>query len=355
MKRLPSPNVDPVVAYTACVSSISDANLNHLFSQKSALMGALAKHYQRRAVAGSLHFYRPCKWANPEQTVLNTLTKQQFVGLYSNISKQKASHPARIFYDQIRSSELICPYCRFGHVSTLDHFLPKAYYPYFSVLPTNLVPSCADCNTSKSSSVLNASNSIPHPYYAAKNIESDQWLYATIISGTPLGVNFSVSPPSSWSNQQKHQIHNYFSSFKLDRRLATQASAELSDFIDSISTQNLNKESTLFLIKSNLATDRKNYWKTALYQALLLHFSDSKPCPVCNGEGKFISTPCPECKGSAKILLPCPSDEELIASNINVDCILCDRLNNAGCQACGGRNMISREKALQLHKDHSSI
>ncbi|TGA97710.1 hypothetical protein E4665_11460 [Sporolactobacillus shoreae] len=42
-----------------------------------------------------------------------------------------------------------CPYCGQKKVSTLDHFLPKSVYTPLIVTPTNLVPSCKDCNTEK--------------------------------------------------------------------------------------------------------------------------------------------------------------------------------------------------------------
>ena len=53
----------------------------------------------------------------------------------------------------------VCPYCNRGYISSrggdvsgaqLDHFFPKADYPFFALSLYNLVPSCGDCNRVKS-------------------------------------------------------------------------------------------------------------------------------------------------------------------------------------------------------------
>jgi len=40
----------------------------------------------------------------------------------------------------------MCPMCAERTASVLDHYLPRAAYPEFSILPINLVPVCWDCN-----------------------------------------------------------------------------------------------------------------------------------------------------------------------------------------------------------------
>jgi len=46
--------------------------------------------------------------------------------------------------DEVLSSARFdaCPYCNFTSVDTIDHALPRAVYPEYSVLVQNLVPSC---------------------------------------------------------------------------------------------------------------------------------------------------------------------------------------------------------------------
>jgi hypothetical protein len=56
--------------------------------------------------------------------------------------------PARTIYDSLlNSAKEKCPFCGgIGTPRNLDHFLPKAHFPQFSVLPRNLIPACRDCN-----------------------------------------------------------------------------------------------------------------------------------------------------------------------------------------------------------------
>lgn len=42
-----------------------------------------------------------------------------------------------------------CPYCGFGEVRDLDHYLPRSVYGELSIYPNNLVPSCGPCNNAK--------------------------------------------------------------------------------------------------------------------------------------------------------------------------------------------------------------
>lgn len=46
-----------------------------------------------------------------------------------------------------------CPYCGLSKNITVDHYLPRSHraFPHFSFLSLNLVPSCSDCQSSKSS------------------------------------------------------------------------------------------------------------------------------------------------------------------------------------------------------------
>jgi hypothetical protein len=70
----------------------------------------------------------------------------------------------------------VCPYCNaqntiltnkdFGNEILkfqFDHFFPKSEFPYLSISLYNLIPSCANCNITKSSKSLNL-NEHYHPY-----------------------------------------------------------------------------------------------------------------------------------------------------------------------------------------------
>lgn len=50
-----------------------------------------------------------------------------------------------------RSRLRSCPYCGRGGLGTMDHYLPKEHFSWFSVYSWNLVPSCQECQNVKGS------------------------------------------------------------------------------------------------------------------------------------------------------------------------------------------------------------
>lgn len=55
-----------------------------------------------------------------------------------------------------------------GILYQFDHYFSKSKYPFLSLSMFNLIPSCSNCNTAKSKSEFNLSNSI-HPYWGDMN------------------------------------------------------------------------------------------------------------------------------------------------------------------------------------------
>ncbi|WP_016832114.1 hypothetical protein [Herbaspirillum lusitanum] len=99
----------------------------------------------------------------------NTLKIIEKCFSYDKFSDKKASWNA---YELVSSHNIrICPYCHSHHINyhldasaktqkeqyvfrpPLDHFLPKSRYPYLAVSLHNLIPSCAQCNSSIKSDV----------------------------------------------------------------------------------------------------------------------------------------------------------------------------------------------------------
>lgn len=93
-------------------------------------------------------------------------------------------------YALVRAHNLrICPYCHAHHINyyinslastpaeqyrirpPLDHFLPKSLYPYLAVSLHNLVPSCAQCNSSIKSSDDPLSSGITNPHDASTTLD----------------------------------------------------------------------------------------------------------------------------------------------------------------------------------------
>lgn len=271
MKRLPRPNFSPGDIYASCVSGVSGADLAIRFNVATADILALAQLYENRASSNELYLFPSSPWGHGAALTLGELTKDELTSLYTN-QMAKSGQPARSYYDRIKSLAPLgkCPYCGFGQVSTLDHFLSKSRYPSFSVLPINLIPACTDCNKGKGAEVLDAQNQIPHPYFEGVSIETDTWLYASVQETMPATAMFLVNPPNSWSVELARRVINYAHDLKLTSRFAIEAASELaslSDFLSQLVTNQRIGE-YLGMIAQVERDNRRNSWKAALYQAL---------------------------------------------------------------------------------------
>lgn len=272
MKRLPKPDLGANEVYESCVGGVTDGEAVARFQSATDEMLQLAQQYDVRAAANQLHLFPASGWSQNEQVVVGSVTKGDLTKLYTD-HMAKRNQPARSYYDRLALHAPLgkCPYCGFGQVSTLDHFLSKARYPLFSVLPINLVPSCLDCNHGKGSGVLDASNQIPHPYYEAPPIETDKWLFASVKQTIPASVRYFIATPIGWPNAMATRVENFFRDFRLASRFAVEAASELislSDYLPLLGNGDLI--GTHLQQIANLEGSRqKNSWKAALYEALV--------------------------------------------------------------------------------------
>jgi hypothetical protein len=259
------------VVYTSCVSGVPATDLATRFNAATADILDLAHSYEIRAAANELYLFPSSPWGGGTELTLGELTKDELTSLYTD-HMVKRNQPARSYYDRIKSLAPLgkCPYCGFGQVSTLDHFLSKARYPSFSVLPVNLIPTCADCNKEKVAGVLDAENQMPHPYFEVLSIETDTWLYAIVKETTPATAMFLVRPPNHWSVELARRVITYVRDLKLTSRFAIEADSELSalsDFLGQLETSQ-RIGNYLELMTQTERSHRRNSWKAALYEAL---------------------------------------------------------------------------------------
>lgn len=265
------PDIDPGEIYASCVSEVPAADLAARFTAVTADVLALAKLYDDRANTNELQLFPSRPWGGGEALVLGELTKDELTALYTN-HMAKRDQPGRSYYDQIMSLAPLgkCPFCGFGQVTTLDHFLSKSRYPSFSVLPINLIPACTDCNKGKGAGVLDAHNQIPHPYFEGSRIETDAWLYASVRETSPATAEFSATPPDNWSADLARRVVNYVRDLNLTTRFAIEAASELASLSDILSRLEASHQigEYLGLIAQMERLHRKNSWKAALYEAL---------------------------------------------------------------------------------------
>jgi len=185
--------------------------------------------------------------------------------------------PGRAIYDRLRAAGgEKCPLCGVNAVKTLDHHLPKSKYPVLSVAPTNLIPSCRDCQSAKKSVFpTTAEEETLHPYF--DNVDGDIWLTAVVNQETPATFTFGVTPPAAWGQLLIDRVLNHMESFELYSLFAGNAANELTGIRQGL-TDLFNSGGTAAVqahLQNQAASWRQggqqagrlNSWQLAMYQA----------------------------------------------------------------------------------------
>lgn len=271
MRRLNKPNLTQAAVYAACVQGIGDVNVRAKFNAIAQQVTQNELVYDQLASTGQIHQWVSHTRGANHVAALGQVTRGEFKQLYKN-HMVHAGKPARPIYDQIRMSapNNICPYCGFGSVETVDHFLPKGRYSPLSVLPLNLVPACRDCNVGKLDSVITAANDHSHPYYEQQCVVEDEWLYASIVQTQIPYVEFVSAVPATWPVDVSHRVTNHFQEFDLPRRFSIQASERLVYFASVIQGMRADGAEGMVALtlqqqaQAELVAHGVNSWQSAL-------------------------------------------------------------------------------------------
>lgn len=272
MRMIPKPNISPLRTYIRCYSSYRiPARID--FQNIRRFIGVESLNYDRSAIGKNLFLF------TEHSHVQGNISKNEMVKLYND---KMVKHPTgRRIYDKLMALAPLsrCPFCGVGRVKTLDHYLPETKFPTFSVLPYNLVASCRDCNTGKSTSYATTQNTQTlHPYY--DDYTHEQWLFARVLQTSPVSIEFYVNAPIHWNQLDKDRVAAHFNDYELAERFSIEASNTLADLREEfilynstsiIIQQELQKKARTYYIR------HKNSWETAMYQAL------SQSQWYCNG------------------------------------------------------------------------
>lgn len=169
--------------------------------------------------------------------VVGSLRHSELSSIYSSYFVPERLD-SRVVYNTILASSVEgCPYCGgIGSVKELDHFLPKSKYPQFSLLTSNLVPSCKICNQDlkKSKFAKIYEDQIIHPYNDSNIFFEDKWIDVVFKPNHEKKIEFFVSPPDSWSESDKKRANFHFEMFDLAERYSTFIAGEYIDIKQSI-------------------------------------------------------------------------------------------------------------------------
>lgn len=275
MRAIKKPELDVKSVYSSCVSGIQNGDLRSRLSDIDAYIAELSDDYDDKAKNSSLYSISEINCKDSD-LITGNVNKKELTDLYS---KQMAvlNKPARRIYDELLNSapKGKCPFCGFGHASTLDHYLPKSKFPFFSVLPVNLVPACRDCNsgTKKTKTASIAEDQVLHPYYDHQSFISEQWLFSKVSETSPASITFFVNPPKSWDQISQQRVLTHFIDFSLSKRFSVEAAEELSSLKALLSSyyKGSNAEAVRECLKERFVIEfsiHRNSWKTAMYHGL---------------------------------------------------------------------------------------
>ncbi|MBP1205785.1 hypothetical protein JOD97_003847 [Duganella sp. 1411] len=251
-----------------------NASLRERILELAPTFALAGSNYSAAGITGELYSF-PVNNQPNEEIVIGRVRKDELKDMYSYYLVEK-SKPGRSVYDLILSSAPngICPLCGVGHAVTLDHFLPKAKFPIFSILPLNLIPACRDCNTGKLTAYAKTfGEQSLHPYFDHGKYIDDQWLFARVEQTVPASIRFFVAPPANWPDGDKERVLSHFMSLKLGERFSVLAAGELASinamlkaYIVGIGPYAVRE----YLNACTMAelSLHKNSWKAAMFLAL---------------------------------------------------------------------------------------
>ena len=269
MIKISEPPVPYACVLEKCKQGIGNENpLRPRFEESEDALLNLENEYRRHA--NPVTFHKLAKEAKPDDVIAKCLTKEDMLALYKNYFVP-SNKPARELYDRILFvAKDSCPYCGgIGTPSELDHFLPKAYFSRFAILPINLIPACLDCNKRKGSNYAEvAGEQTLHPYLDAKHFFAEQWIHAKCEVDNDGNCIFQYypCPPASWSDTDKARVKRHFDLFRIATRYAIAASRESRDL--RLSDEKRRQYLKGILGWETLFARTPNHWKYGMFDAL---------------------------------------------------------------------------------------
>ncbi len=234
MRKLSRPNIDPNYALAQCIDGVSNAlTKSHYIANQPYLQQGFNDFESATSAVNWCDLPRVPN-GNKSRVIVGNLTKEQLTKLYSEHMVGSTGAARQIYDDILVAANDKCPFCAgIGHAATLDHYLPKANFPLYSVFPTNLVPCCRDCNTKKLAAFpTSADAQTIHPYFDSEHFFVEKWTCATLIRTEPISINFDICPPPSWATADQKRVASHFKNYDLARRFSVEAATELSILIN---------------------------------------------------------------------------------------------------------------------------
>ena len=268
MRVIVKPDLVAKDVYETCISKVRDKTLKQKYSQISNSIEVADQEYQIQSAEQ--------KWFLIESSdaVDGVVNKAEMEKVYTQSMVGKKA-PGRTLYDQLKNAAPngICPLCGQRTVTTLDHFLPKSYFPALVVVPLNLIPACSDCNKAKLYKVPDCeSEQTLHPYY--DDVTHEQWLFAEVKETTPGSIRFYTSYVNAYDKVVNERIKFHFNELDLGSLYMSNANSTVTEIQFRLNKlyETGGKNEVKAYLEEEEESRRNNHvnsWNTAAYQAMI--------------------------------------------------------------------------------------
>lgn len=261
---LPIPSAGEV--FDAAVQSTRSAPLRKRLAAERARVLSSSDDYEKAAQIGSLTQLKASDFSSAR--VRNT----EMVDLYKRLRDNEI--PREYYLQLLRQNKHdLCAYCSAREARTLDHYLGKASFGVFAVLPANLVPACDPCNQERASrekKTKSTANTL-HPYY--DDVSEIRWLRARIIDRNGPVARLYADTAAIPTPYLRARAAEHLSALKLKtyfKAKSAQAIAGLDDILPQIRARD-GVSAVVEALRTRAterAVGRENCWERALFEAL---------------------------------------------------------------------------------------
>ncbi|MEN8698426.1 HNH endonuclease [Bacillus infantis] len=261
MRKIKQPEFTAADVFSTCISKVRNKDLKKRFQAVIPYITIAEEEYRKLATKSKLYTFRD------ELCLNHNVTIEEMKAVYTQ-RMANSRGPGYETYSILKRGTFnrTCPICGQRKVSTLDHYLPKAFYPSVVVTPINLIPACSDCNKSKlDDNPQTSEEETLHPYF--DDLGSSRFLFAEIIKDDPPVVNFFIHSPVSWSKVLTEKVKNHFNSFELNLLYSIHAIDEIvgqADYWKQLNSIDLKNQ--LALQAKSRRKVQPNSWQTAFYE-----------------------------------------------------------------------------------------
>ncbi|MER2226621.1 MAG: HNH endonuclease signature motif containing protein [Carnobacterium sp.] len=190
------------------------------------------------------------------------------------VNTKESQNIGRKVYEHVMllSENNLCPYCLQGTVSTVDHYLPKAYFIEYAITPINLLPCCFDCNKNKKDTrLLQEDKMFINPYF--DNLKDTRWLGCKVNEHWPITFTYYVREDIE-DDILKERLKTHFRNLKLGSLYASNAvtyfRGRIKEIVNEYNSNDLKPPiESLRSSKESIEDYNLNSWEAKIYEALL--------------------------------------------------------------------------------------